>query len=243
MKKVFLFVAAVVFAFAANAQFTLTGSLGFDSYGKGQHYDGEKIFNGDSYKYNVFNIDLMAGYQFNEKWEAGIILGYSTGADKYFIPSGKIMQNQDMESFSKDGEYYEKEIRNEFSAGIYGRYTFASVGKLNFFAQASAEFYIENEKLETKDALGSRTDDYETAGKGLDKTIGFNIAITPGVNYALNEHLSFDLWLNFISLEYNNYKTTTKTMLNKDFGSTYSYFSFSCDGFGNFVSLGIKYRF
>lgn len=204
MKKVFLTIACVAFAFAANAQLTLGGNLGFGIQNIGKAsvetptptgittntVDPQKTFN--------FAIQPKIGYAFNDKMAAGIIFGIgitnTTNSFSSVFPGG-----------ATNGKM------NEFSWNVtpYFRYNIASFDRFTFFGEASVFLGGANTKYKCDVANGTWESEPITA-------FGLKIAVTPGLNYKINQHISMDLYLDLVNLGFAMDKTTVKTKVGND---------------------------
>lgn len=236
MKKVFLTLALAAFAFAANAQFVVSGSLGFNHRGTKNTLDGTEYYNSvpGIPKSTQFNINLRGGYQINDKFQAGVEIGFRTNKNVY-----EYSTLSDPTKISNTDTYKS----NAFGFGIYGRYDFLQFDKWNIFAEA--EFYMAfgSGEKEIEGPTGTTTTDDP-------KTMDLNLAIVPGISYKINDNLSADLYLNFISLGFWMNKSTTETPTSGDDVTTDTYFGLAATSSQSSinmlldnVSIGLTYRF
>lgn len=115
MKRILFVVILVCAGMAANAQFYLGGSLGFD-------ISSDKTDNGDKIGTTLsFGILPDFGYSFNEKWDLGITAGYRMSQYK---PNGQDATDK----------------TNAFGVAPYARYSFVEFGK--FKAMLKGELYF-----------------------------------------------------------------------------------------------------
>ncbi|MBQ0015864.1 MAG: hypothetical protein KBT04_02635 [Bacteroidales bacterium] len=274
MKKVLFTIAAVALAVAANAQFVVGSNLMFSRTSNSNELNGTEVYSQDNLTSFVFNRNGNAqvvggepftstftnlqftphvGYCFNDKLEAGIYFGYSTTNQKT--------------PFNED-EYFAKYISNEFDGGLYFRYSYAQLGKFKFFAQLYAGFYTTQSKLKyNREDLGEDEITWEHATIGginlsqnINKTFGIEAQITPGLEYAINDHFMVNLYLNFLTLGFYTSTTTYKVedmitnelnetkLRTTDFGlrirsTQYNPGDFTLQDILNNIGFGIRYKF
>lgn len=237
MKKVFLTLALAAFAFAANAQFVVSGSLNFNHNGIKNTLDGDEYWTGAPNKSTGFGIDLKGGYQINDQWQVGVMLGFDMGTTVI----------EDDLTGAGSVNYTETDKTHMFGFGVYGRYDFLQFKKLNVFAEAQLAM-----------GIGGGKNEIETAGTTVStdhpKDFALTIAVVPGVSYKLTDNLSADLYLNFIGLGFSMAKQTTKTTnasgseiddVNtiSSFGLNATCYQDDINTLFNNVSLGFTYRF
>lgn len=228
MKKVFLTLALAAFAFAANAQFVISGNLGFSHSGEKYTLDNKDDYSSNPMKFNNFNLALKAGYQINDNLQAGVLLGYATNSDITEYPEATDPTKTDSKSTRKI---------NTINLGVYGRYNITSFGDLNLFAEGTVRI-----------AMGSGKTDYEFPGGSTStdepKTFGLGIDIVPGVSYQLTDNLSAELYFDFVSLGFHSNKTTwDKSVIGVDRTYTDTDFGFGVNGLGSALSVGVTYKF
>ena len=112
MKKIMMTLAAIAVAATMNAQVYVGGSLGFES----QSCDG----NSETF----YKIMPEIGYNLNEDWAVGVVLGYGESKEKDKV--GRATITTDKEKF--------------FSINPYARYTFAKFDKINLFVDGGVEY-------------------------------------------------------------------------------------------------------
>lgn len=115
MKKIFLAAVVALFAINANAQFWAGGALGFESTNIDKDADIKK---------SAFNFAPEFGYNFADNMGVGIALS---------------MNN------SKDVVGDNKTKKNRYLVAPYFRYVFLSFGNVSLFADAGAEFNLEED--------------------------------------------------------------------------------------------------
>lgn len=142
MKKFLMTIAAAFVAVSMNAQVYVGGSFGFASFDNGNKSQ------------TAFKVIPEVGYNIDENIAVGISLGYQQG-----ITSAAWELNDPNEDLKL------------FSIAPYLRYTFAKMGPVALFADASFE--------------------YAHADNDGAKANGFGLGILPGIAVNLGEKLSF----------------------------------------------------
>ena len=216
MKKVLLTLAVTCFAFAANAQLVIGGNLGFGMSNGTNTFTSAIVTPAtttttttDLPKTVNFYIMPKIGFNINEKMSAGIILGYSststTTINKYpdytLVPLGTDIVRTTKVSTS------------EINVTPYFRYNVTTLNNFTFFCEAAVPIAISPAQkthyeltYNEAGAAKSETGDLEGA-----KYTSFGVTVTPGLNYALNDHLNMDIYFNAIGLGFNHRVTTTVT--------------------------------
>jgi len=230
MKKVFLTLALAAFAFAANAQFVVSGNLGFYHDGEKYTVDGKDDYTSMPEKNTNFYLRLKGGYQVTEDFQAGLLLGFSTSKLLREIddPTDPTKTDRSFTSTSK-----------VISMGVYGRYNLMSFNNFKFFAEGTIGINMGSGEDERKTPAATVTVDQP-------KSFGFNLDIVPGASYQINEHLSADLYFNVFALGFHTEKTTAdKATTASGTEETYSTtdFGFNVTGLKSALSLGVTYRF
>lgn len=167
MKKVLL-TAIAVFAFGfANAQES-TGSTS-EGFSKSDIFITGSVGYGSSKQANLketrFNFSPKAGYFVTDKIAVGLALNVG--------------------SYKDDNGFDEMTKYNYVSAGAFGRYYFTPASKFSIFGQ------LEFDYTSTKTSY-VRTNIFDETFRGESKTNGFNVALAPGVNYALSNHFALE---------------------------------------------------
>ncbi|MBR1792949.1 MAG: outer membrane beta-barrel protein [Bacteroidales bacterium] len=232
MKKVLLTIAAVAFAFAANAQFILGGDLGFNRSSSYLVDDGDKYASTFTPTDFGFSISPRLGYQFTEKIQAGLMLGYD-----YTLSVTKTSTTDPTELRSTDRDW-----TNMFGVGVYGRYNCFAMGKFTVFGQLNLGIGFGNNKTKTTFENGA-----PDVKNDVSKTFAFYGEIVPGINYALNENISFDIYLNFIALNYSMIKVSDPNidmaLVNHDWNLGANIDGISIDGLTNAITIGFNWHF
>lgn len=247
MKKVFLTLALAAFAFAANAQFIISGTIGFNNDGGATNYDLNKT---ESYTIpndisNTFIFSPTFGYQFNDKMQVGISLNYSYRYSKDFNTLGYSLDHQNYEGWTTSSS-------TRFAIAPYFRYNLMSWNKLTLFLQAQAAFgftprvnYHEF-STEVPAIISEVNKEYESNTKGTDVVL----SLTPGLNYSLGQHCSLDLYIDLATLAYTYNKQTTYDDGVVSSTRTFHDFTFGCNAAAqtlanhlSFFRLGFNYAF
>ncbi len=152
MKKFLMTIVAAFAAVSMNAQMYLGGSFAFEAWSS-QKLAGDK-------SETVFKIMPEIGYNLNEEWAIGTVIGYMN--DKFNGVNGI--------------------SESAFTVSPYARYTFAKLGKVNFFVDGGMSF-----------TSASKADWTEIA-------VGFQ----PGLSVSLTDKLSFVSHIGFIGWDQYN---------------------------------------
>ena len=232
MKKVLLTIAAVAFAFAANAQFVVGGQIGFQS--NGGHLDYTGVNGATTIELHVpGNVNMTAvpatamktstltllpkiGYQLNDQMQAGLSFG---------IVRNKTIDYTPYVNYYTAGihgfEGYVATTTMNWVVAPYFRYNLAEMGNFTLFCEAQLTLSgLAADKIHTYHTAVT------TAGMGatgpyvamdpVDETVdgdtkafmfGFNVV--PGLNYKLGESCSLDLYVDLFRLGFTSTKTTT----------------------------------
>lgn len=152
MKKILMSIVAVFAAMSMNAQVYLGGSVAFEAWSS-QKLAGDK-------SETVFKIMPEIGYNINDEWAIGTVIGYMS--DKFNGVNGV--------------------SENAFVFNPYARYTFAKLGKVNFFVDGGVDF-----------TTASKADWTELA-----------VGLKPGLAVNLTNNVSFVSHIGFIGYDLIN---------------------------------------
>ena len=152
MKKILMTVVAAFAAVSMNAQVYLGGSVAFEA------WSSQK--NAGDQSETVFKIMPEIGYNLNDEWAIGTVIGYQS--NKFSGVNGI--------------------SESAFTINPYARYTFAKLGKVNFFVDGGLDF-----------TSASKADWTEIA-------VGFK----PGLAVNLTDNLSFVSHIGFIGWDQLN---------------------------------------
>lgn len=153
MKKVLLTIALAAFAFAANAQFVVSGSASFSTNGgstyglfetteTGVNNAERNVPNNIS---NLFTFGPSIGYMLNDKMQVGLGFGLTINYNKNFGVNRINPATGVSYAYSNpnlDAEDWRKVSSVDFTIAPYFRYYFMEVGKFNFFCQANVKWTI-----------------------------------------------------------------------------------------------------
>ena len=196
MKKALLFFAVVAFAFTANAQFFVGGNLGLHRDATGATYDG-KTYGAKDVNFD-FTFAPKVGYQINDAFQVGAkFLWNRTEALEYVA-----LKSDDYKVDYKDNNYV-----NMFGFGIFARYNVYNAGSLTVFCEADLSMLFGTYKNSVTFVDGTGSDLTVDGNKATD----FRVGITPGLNYAFNEHFSMDLYLDLLGISYSKYSAKSAT--------------------------------
>lgn len=214
MKKVILTLTLAAFAFAANAQFIVGGNLGFG--GNSNSSVNTNTTGGTTTTTEItgpkdFNFYIMPkfGYQINDKMSAGIILGFSHYNDV------RTLTSPIAPSLWGSTEYTGTWTTNYNMINVtpYFRYNAMELNNLTLFVEASIPIAFKTADKTVVEEEGNEllTGNHLTVTtEGTDnRYTSFGLNITPGLNYALNDHLSLDVYFNAINLGFSVVKTHT----------------------------------
>ena len=167
MKKFLMTIAAAFVAVSMNAQVYVGGSLNFSA------MSSQKLA-GDQSE-TVFKILPEIGYNLNEEWAIGTVIGYE---------NNKWEGVADANSTAHFGNFIAGNTNSEsaFTFNPYVRYTFLKAGRLNVFVDGGVDF--------------------TTATKGDWSRLG--AGFKPGLAVSLNDNISFVSHLGFIGWEQFN---------------------------------------
>ncbi len=177
MKKIFMTLALIAFAMTANAQFVLGGQVSLGHNGAHDDDFTAGISNATT------NITIMPkiGYQLNDKMQLGIQFGLNYNYNRGYInPLG-----------SEDD--YVSGWGTVVRFNPYFRYNLTQWRNFTLFceAQLSLGLHLETHNYNTvTDNTTDNADDFTTIG----------LSIVPGLNYALSDKCSLDLYVNLARL-------------------------------------------
>ncbi len=222
MKKVLLTIAAVAFAFAANAQFVVGGQLGFQSNGGHENFTG--VAGSTTTEYTIpgnatmktMDLTIMPkiGYQLNDQMQAGLSFGIVRSKTIDYNLGGLMLPYY---RASIDGfEAYESTTRLGWAIAPYFRYNFAEMGDLSIFCEAelaiSGSGYAKIHDYCTEVAASGTLvalPATDTTYNAPTKLFAFGFNVVPGLNYKLGESCSLDLYIDLFRLGFTSTKTTT----------------------------------
>lgn len=188
MKKVLLTLALAAFAFAANAQYVIGGQIGVN-------HDGNA--NGDYSNNSNTTLTIMpkVGYWLNDNMQVGLNFGVDYNYNRNYAGDN-------------NNDHYFSNTQLQYQIAPYFRYNFAQWNNFKVFCEAQLAFGI-TPKGSWKNTVAN------TSGNGNTKATAIDLTVVPGLNYALTENISLDLYVNLLGLYYN-YTTTTTTVAGVD---------------------------
>ncbi len=217
MKKIFVTLAAIAaLSFSANAQYFVGGTAGLG-------FDGGKTTIGSTSADNASTFKLTiapnVGYCFADNFVAGARFGlsYNKATTPALIGDDKV------------------ESSCNWGIQPYARYRFGEWNRFGIWSEVNAGIARETGKTE----VGN------TSTKN-DPVFGWAINVLPVLTYSINDHLTLETSLNFLTLGYEGSYTTDA---DKSYEVTESSFSFGADGndvFGSAigqVKVGFTYKF
>ena len=213
MKKVLLTIALAAFAFTANAQWVIGGNIGVDH--ANNHLND---YVGGTVNTSI-SVMPKVGYWLNENMQIGMQVGYVMNYNRNYLG------NQDN---------YNSNTGSAIQIAPYLRYNFASWKNFSVFCEAQLGVTL---GLESH-TYNSVTD--VTTDLGDDFT-AFSINVVPGLNYSLTEHISFDLYVNLLSLYANFYTDNGSGAHNWGFGANMD--AQTLNAHLNNFTLGFNYAF
>ena len=233
MKKVLLTLTLAAFAFAANAQFVVTGNASFNTNGGSTWNKDETSVTGvNNFESkvpqnirNVIEFGPSIGYMLSDKMQVGLGFNITYDYRKTFY------QTPAYEVPNLDAEDWNKVSRTNFTIAPYFRYYFMEAGNFNFFCQATAYWTINGRPhthryatkinadatygVAARDAVdttyvGTFVNPVGTMGekvevkKHTETDMTLGIRIVPGVSYKFNEKFSADLYFEMVSVQFSH---------------------------------------
>ena len=185
------------FAFAANAQFVVSGNLGFNQTSDKNIRDDKANYLGNPGKTSTFELNLRGGYMINEKLTVGLDFGFG------FV--GNTKNESSLPGTDVNAVSTTDWVKNPVLAfDVFARYNAFQVGKFTAFAEATIGFStVQINKWKTEAPAPAGTTEGVTS-----RINTFDIEVVPGLNYAFNEHWSMDIYLNFMGLGFSHAKTS-----------------------------------
>ncbi len=223
MKKVFLTLALVAFAFAANAQWVIGGQIGYWTNGANEKTTNvtgatttEFTLPGDNFanvNTSTLNILPSVGYQLNDKMLVGAYFGL--GWNKEVDYSNWLVEYATI----KDFEGWTRTTQMNIVIAPYFRYNLMEFGNFKLFCEAELGFTfglnptIHNHNIaHTDPIMGTPVAAVDENVKGIKATsTDITFRIVPGLNYKFSDNFSADLYLNVAALAYNFHREKTFT--------------------------------
>ncbi len=184
MKKALLTFALAAFAFTANAQWVLGGTIAADhSNIHANDYTGGATN-------NHFEIAPKVGYWLNDNMQIGIQVGWAYDYTRNYVGNSDTYNSTSAAGVSG---------QPTIDITPYFRYNFANWKNFTVFAEAQLNvgLHLESSNYNT---IGS-----VTTNNG-DNFTSIGLAVIPGLNYSFNEHISMDIYVNLLGC-YANFAT------------------------------------
>jgi len=188
MKKILLTLALAAFAMTANAQWVLGGKLDINH---NSNYD-------DDYSRGSANTNIgilpKVGYWLNDNMQIGIQLGWDYN---YTRDYGRTASTS-FATAQYASDTYESTPQSAVVIAPYFRYNFASWKNFTVFCEAQLNVKLGLESKTHRFVNGSEVTGYPTDNNDNYTTFGLNVV--PGLNYAFNDHISMDIYVNILGL-------------------------------------------
>lgn len=228
MKKVLLTLALAAFAFAANAQFVVSGQFGFNTNGGSRYIKNEAVATNETkIPNNIINTLTFApsfGYMLSDNMQVGLGFGLGYTYTKNFntvAPVGEAYTTPNL-----NAENWTSTSQLNFNIAPYFRYYFAEAGNFKLFCEASIYWRINGApstrmfatKIDADAAAGvigrpavdtTFIGTYygvlpanTTVNKHTMTDMSLGITVLPGVNYKINDNFSADLYLEFCRVSF-----------------------------------------
>lgn len=174
MKKILLTLALAAFAFTANAQLIVGGQIGVRH--NGSHDDN---FTAGSNASTSISILPKIGYQLNETMQIGAKLGVDYTYSRNYIGTAS--------------DQYTSNTSMDWVFAPYFRYNVTNWKNFTFFVEAQGDLTIHPNSSAYNNVTSTTTD-------GTDKFTHIGLNVVPGLNYALTDKISLDLYINLLGL-------------------------------------------
>ena len=255
MKKVFLTLVAVATMGVANAQLFVGGNLGFGmnsgSYKSTETYAGEtKTLESDAPKTIEWVVGPKIGFQ-ADRLSFGV--AFSIGGQKWnaLNPSESDLEDAyywfygDLAKELGDREFTMK--KTSWGVTPFVRYNAIEAGNFALFCEL--QIPINGIKTKVK-SVYETTNGKETEEFDGPKTFSWGVEIVPGLSYNLNDHISFDVYLDLIRLGFTQTKVTLEEEGTSDgvsykdtYEKKYNDFHVGVYSLPALVTVGFNYKF
>lgn len=236
MKKVLLTLALAAFAFTANAQWVVGGTV------SANHANGhsDKYVAGNT----ITNITLLpkVGYQLNDKMQVGLLFGWTfnytrtyNGADDNYT-SNSNPGNANITPTTPYTDYPQIMKNPTITIAPYFRYNLTTWKNFTIFAEAQLNVGIHMES-----SRFTKTPNGDTSVDQKDNFTSFGLSVVPGLNYSLTDKISLDLYVNLVRCYADFYTADNYGGHAWGIGADMSAQTLN-DHLGNF-SLGFNYHF
>ncbi len=191
MKKLFLTLALAAFAMTANAQWILSGNVGFNSNG-GTYTIETPASSVPNPKSTFIDFNPSIGYALDDNMQVGVGIIWGWYSNKNFFA---------------DADNWNKTSGMNYGLVPYFRYYFAEAGNFKFFCQADLGFTM-TPKTKTVTCVAGN------AGDPVDGRTTFSdlyLSVVPGANYKLGDNFSADIFIDLLGLNFDRNVTKTYT--------------------------------
>ena len=265
MKKALLTLALAAFAFAANAQFVVSGQLGFST-NNGNEND-VTVIGTTTTEWNVpanVNTDIVflpkIGYQLNDKMQVGIGFGVRYNSFKNYSNFYATYTNPTIDNF----EGWNKTTTTTIEIAPYFRYNLVELtDNLTLFCEAQLAFGFSGKAkyhdYNTEVVVGGVTAlaALDTTYTGNTKYSSIDLTVVPGLNYKIGDNISLDLYVDLLGLGFTHTSmntftdaSTPSTTMTNDNTITRNFFYLTADASAqslanhfNLFRLGFNYHF
>lgn len=198
MKKIVLSIVAVVFAVAANAQFTLGLQGGY--YGESHAVTWNDSVN----KASTWLVGLQAGYKPTDKLYVGVMGGYLSSRSEVMSPTF----TGDLDHVGQNHTFTNLDTvvtRNGWTVAPFVRYEIFQYGNIHFHLMLQGNIRsMGYQNMTTSYNTYKNNNEYIEADPVDDSVRNFSwsISLRPTVTYEFSKHLSAELSLDFLSVGY-----------------------------------------
>jgi len=182
MKKILLTLALAAFAMTANAQWVLGGNIAFDHNGESTDEYSDKAT-------TEFTLMPKIGYWLNDNMQVGISFGCTYDYLRNYTGDN-------------NNDHYRSTTQWSWNFAPYFRYNLTSWKNFTVFCEAQLGLSITPKSSWKNTAL-------DTDGEGNTNAFALNFDVTPGLNYALTDNISLDVYVDLLGLYYKYEATTT----------------------------------
>ena len=179
MKKILFTLALAAFALTANAQIVIGGELGFHH--DGAHDDNYTMINSNAS--TTLTIMPKIGYQLNDKMQVGANLGWSYTYTRNYAGADNT---------------YTSHPESTFEFTPYLRYNLTKWKNFTVFCEALLGISIHPESSNYSYLNGSAVAGFPA--KRGDNWTRFGLNVIPGLNSAITEKISMDVYVNLLGI-------------------------------------------
>ena len=219
MKKILLTLALAAFAMTANAQWVLGGTL------EASHNNFHATDYAAGTTVNHFEIAPKVGYWLNDDMQIGAQIGWAYDYNRNY--AGNVDTYGSTSNTGASGQ-------PTIEITPYFRYNVANWKSFTVFAEAQLNvgLHLESSNYNTVGSVPTDNGDNFTS---------FGLAVIPGLNYAFNEHISMDLYVNLLGC-YANF-ATAENWGSHEFGLGLTMDAQTVNAHLNNFAIGFNYAF